>query len=73
MTQRLFLFDTTLRDGAQTRGVDFSLADKVAIAEALDRLGLDISRADGQVLTPLTMRFSLAPLPYIGQNWLGLA
>ena len=41
MTDRLYLFDTTLRDGAQTQGVDFSVADKLAIAEALDRFGMD--------------------------------
>jgi 2-isopropylmalate synthase len=39
--QRVHLFDTTLRDGAQTQGVDFGPADKVAIARALDRLGVD--------------------------------
>jgi 2-isopropylmalate synthase len=39
--ERLFLFDTTLRDGAQTNGVDFTLADKLAIANMLDELGID--------------------------------
>jgi len=39
--KRLFLFDTTLRDGAQTNGVDFTLADKLAIAKMLDALGID--------------------------------
>ncbi|MDA1098441.1 MAG: citramalate synthase [Proteobacteria bacterium] len=39
--ERLYIFDTTLRDGAQTSGVDFSVEDKRAIAEALDRLGVD--------------------------------
>ena len=39
--ERLFLFDTTLRDGAQTTGVDFSLEDKRLIARMLDELGLD--------------------------------
>ncbi|MBV8790745.1 MAG: citramalate synthase, partial [Pseudolabrys sp.] len=39
--ERLYLFDTTLRDGAQTNGVDFTLADKVAIAQMLDGLGID--------------------------------
>ncbi|MGA0392840.1 MAG: citramalate synthase [Rhodospirillales bacterium] len=39
--KRVYLFDTTLRDGAQTQGVDFSSADKTAIAEELDRLGID--------------------------------
>ncbi len=41
MTDRVFLYDTTLRDGAQTQGVDFGVADKRAIAEALDQLGID--------------------------------
>ena len=39
--ERLYLFDTTLRDGQQTQGVQFSTADKRQIAEALDALGLD--------------------------------
>ncbi len=38
---RVYLFDTTLRDGAQTPGVDFSVADKIAIARRLDQLGID--------------------------------
>jgi 2-isopropylmalate synthase len=39
--ERLYLFDTTLRDGAQTNGVDFTLADKLAIASMLADLGID--------------------------------
>ncbi|WP_407047873.1 citramalate synthase [Methyloraptor flagellatus] len=39
--QRVYLFDTTLRDGAQTSGVDFTLSDKVTIAGLIDRLGID--------------------------------
>jgi 2-isopropylmalate synthase len=39
--ERLYLFDTTLRDGAQTNGVDFTLNDKLAIAGMLDELGVD--------------------------------
>jgi 2-isopropylmalate synthase len=39
--ERLYLFDTTLRDGAQTNGVDFTLHDKLAIAAMLDDLGID--------------------------------
>src|SRR5882762_242836 len=39
--ERLYLFDTTLRDGAQTQGVDFSVEDKRQIALALDDLGID--------------------------------
>src|SRR6202043_4114071 len=39
--ERLYLFDTTLRDGAQTNGVDFTLRDKQLIAKMLDELGID--------------------------------
>src|ERR1700732_2517987 len=39
--ERLYLFDTTLRDGAQTNGVDFTLIDKQLIAGMLDELGID--------------------------------
>jgi len=39
--ERLYLFDTTLRDGAQTQGVDFSVEDKRLIADLLDELGVD--------------------------------
>jgi 2-isopropylmalate synthase len=39
--ERLYLFDTTLRDGAQTNGVDFTLHDKQIIAQMLDELGID--------------------------------
>src|SRR4051794_15736474 len=39
--ERLYLFDTTLRDGAQTNGVDFTLHDKRLIAGMLDELGID--------------------------------
>ena len=39
--ERLYLFDTTLRDGAQTNGVDFTLHDKQLIARMLDELGID--------------------------------
>jgi 2-isopropylmalate synthase len=41
MRERLFIFDTTLRDGAQSLGVTFSLADKLLIAKTLDELGVD--------------------------------
>src|SRR5512132_3318598 len=41
MSKRIYLFDTTLRDGAQTQGVDFSVADKRHIAGVLDALGVD--------------------------------
>ncbi|AUJ64129.1 citramalate synthase [Aestuarium zhoushanense] len=39
--ERLYLFDTTLRDGQQTQGVQFSTGEKQKIATALDMLGID--------------------------------
>ena len=41
MTDRLYLYDTTLRDGQQTQGVQFSTIDKIRIASALDALGIE--------------------------------
>ena len=38
---RVYFFDTTLRDGAQTQGVDFNPVDKELIARELDRVGID--------------------------------
>lgn len=39
--ERLYLYDTTLRDGQQTQGVDFTAEDKTKLAKALDDLGID--------------------------------
>jgi len=39
--ERVYVYDCTLRDGAQTYGVDFSATDKAAIARDLDALGVD--------------------------------
>lgn len=39
--ERIYLFDTTLRDGQQTPGIDFSLEDKLVVIGMLDELGVD--------------------------------
>ncbi|WP_457582739.1 citramalate synthase [Ensifer canadensis] len=39
--ERIYLFDTTLRDGQQTPGIDFSVEDKIAISTLLDDFGMD--------------------------------
>ncbi|MGO9005271.1 MAG: citramalate synthase [Beijerinckiaceae bacterium] len=54
---RLTLFDTTLRDGAQTTGVDFSLEDKRQIAALLDGLGLDYIEGGYPGANPLDTEF----------------
>ncbi len=55
--ERLYLFDTTLRDGAQTTGVDFSLADKRRVAAMLDELGLDYVEGGYPGANPLDTEF----------------
>ena len=55
--QRLTLFDTTLRDGAQTTGVDFSLDDKRQIAAMLDELGVDYIEGGYPGANPLDTEF----------------
>lgn len=41
MAERVYLYDSTLRDGAQTQGVDFSVEDKRQILRQLDEFGID--------------------------------
>jgi 2-isopropylmalate synthase len=62
MKERLYLFDTTLRDGAQTLGVDFSLEDKLLIAQRLDSLGLDYIEGGYPGANPVDTAFFEAPL-----------
>ncbi|MBI3275863.1 MAG: citramalate synthase, partial [Methylocystis sp.] len=57
MRERLTLFDTTLRDGAQTTGVDFSLDDKRQIAALLDQLGVDYIEGGYPGANPLDTEF----------------
>ncbi len=55
--ERLYIFDTTLRDGAQTQGVDFSIEDKEKIASALDNLGVDYIEAGWPGANPTDTEF----------------
>ncbi|MFN3232745.1 MAG: citramalate synthase [Alphaproteobacteria bacterium] len=61
--ERLYLFDTTLRDGAQTQGVDFSVHDKQRIATELDALGLDYIEGGWPGANPTDTAFFAAPPP----------
>ena len=59
--KRVYLYDSTLRDGAQTQGVDFSAADKLAIARELDRLGIDYVEAGWPGANPTDDAFFAEP------------
>jgi 2-isopropylmalate synthase len=59
--ERIYLYDTTLRDGAQTQGVDFNPADKAAIARELDRLGIDYVEGGWPGANPTDDAFFKAP------------
>ena len=55
--ERLYIFDTTLRDGAQTQGISFSLADKYEVARLLDDLGVDYIEGGWPGANPTDSRF----------------
>jgi 2-isopropylmalate synthase len=59
--ERLYLYDTTLRDGQQTQGVDFSAEDKARIAQALDALGLDFVEGGWPGANPTDSAFFETP------------
>lgn len=65
MAERVYLYDSTLRDGAQTQGVDFNPADKAAIARALDKLGIDYVEGGWPGANPTDDSF-FADLPKLG-------
>ena len=50
--EKVQIFDTTLRDGEQTPGVHFDLSTKIEIAQALERLGVDIIEAGFPAASP---------------------
>ncbi|HMS58644.1 MAG TPA: 2-isopropylmalate synthase [Tepidiformaceae bacterium] len=52
MTEKIYVFDTTLRDGEQSAGVAFTPEEKLEIARQLDRLGVDIIEAGFPCSTP---------------------
>jgi 2-isopropylmalate synthase len=58
---RVYLFDSTLRDGAQTQGVDFNVADKLFIARDLDSIGIDYIEGGWPGANPIDDAFFADP------------
>ena len=54
---KIYLFDTTLRDGQQTQGVDFSVQDKINISNALDDIGIDYIEGGWPGANPTDTKF----------------
>src|ERR1043166_5435945 len=62
---RIFIYDTTLRDGSQGEGVNFSLQDKLRITQRLDDLGFDFIEGGYPLPTPKDCEYfhRVRPLP----------
>ncbi len=67
--ERLYIFDTTLRDGAQTQGVHFSLDEKIKIAHALDNLGVDYIEGGWPGANPIDTEFFQKKLKLKNSNF----
>ena len=61
MTRKIEIYDSTLRDGAQTGGVDFGLSDKRRVAALIDKLGVDYIEAGWPGSNPLDTAFFAEP------------
>lgn len=61
MKERVYLYDSTLRDGSQARGVDFTVSDKLAIARELDKIGIDYIEGGWPGANPNDDGFFAAP------------
>lgn len=55
--EKITIFDSTLRDGAQAEGVSFSVEDKIKIVNALDELGVGIIEAGNPGSNPKDLEF----------------
>lgn len=55
--EKIYIFDTTLRDGAQTEGVDFSVEDKHKIAKVLSEIGVDYIEGGWPGANPVDTEF----------------
>ena len=55
--EKVYIFDTTLRDGAQTQGVDFNVQDKIKIAKILSEIGVDYIEGGWPGANPVDTEF----------------
>ena len=60
--EKIWLFDNTLRDGGQTNSFDFSCIDKLAIAHALNEIGIDYIEGGWASANPTDDTFFANPL-----------
>ena len=59
--EKIYIFDTTLRDGAQTEGVDFTIEDKNKIAKVLSDIGVDYIEGGWPGANPVDTKFFSKP------------
>lgn len=55
--EKIFILDSTLRDGAQGEGISFSVEDKLGVVQKLDKLGIDYIEAGNPASNPKDMEF----------------
>ena len=55
--EKVYLYDTTLREGAQAKGVSFTVQDKVKIARRLDEMGIDYIEGGNPTSNPKDAEF----------------
>lgn len=57
MDKKVYIFDSTLRDGSQAQGISFSVNDKIKIVKILDDLGIDYVEAGNPASNPKDAEF----------------
>ncbi|MDP2843292.1 MAG: citramalate synthase, partial [Acetobacterium sp.] len=57
MSEKILVFDSTLRDGAQAEGISFSVEDKIRVVETLDKIGIDYIEAGNPGSNPKDIEF----------------
>ena len=73
MSKRVYIFDTTLRDGEQSPGISLNVHEKVEIAAQLERLGVDAIEAGFPVASKGDFEAVKAIAQRIKTNYSGLA